>query len=117
MRKEFSQEQINKTVEDFKNAMSGIYSEIEGLELKGLEMIKKYTTNTVDEMGNQVTNIDWNGFNKEFSEYLNENHNFIVSTQQTNYDDLLEITQKYNDEQKIIYGEAIEGSLEYNKKQ
>lgn len=114
--KGFSQEQINKTVEDFKNAMSGIYSEIEGLELKGLEMIKKYTTNTVDEMGNQVTNIDWDGFNKEFSEYLNENHNFIVSTQQTNYDDLLEITQKYNDEQKIIYGEAIEGSLEYNKK-
>lgn len=112
----FSPEQINKTVEDFKKAMSGTYSEIEGLELKGLEMVKQYTTTTIDEMGNQVTNVDWDGFNKDFSEYLNENHNAIVTSQNENYDDLLEITQKYTDEQNILYGKATEGSLEYNKK-
>ena len=114
--KGFSQEQIDKTVEDFKKAMEETYKQIEGLEIRGLDMIKKYTSNTVDEMGNQVTNIDWDGFNKEFGEYLTKNNEAIISSQQTGYDDLLEITQKYNDEQSIIYGESIEGTIEYNKK-
>lgn len=114
--KGFSQEQINKTVENFKSSMKTVYEDISNLEIDGLDMIKKYTTTTIDEMGNTVTNIDWDGFNEEFTQYLDENHNDIVTSQNTNYDDLLEMAQKYVDEQNIKYGEAIEGSLEYNKK-
>ena len=112
----FSPEQINSTVESFRKSMETTYAEIEGIELKGMDMLKKYTTTTVDELGNTITNIDTEGWLNEFSQYLDDNHNAIITSRNTDCDDLLEINQKYVDELEVQYGKATEGSLEYNKK-
>ena len=46
--KGYSREDTNKILNDFKEGMGDIYNEIDGLELKGLEMVKKYTRQVVE---------------------------------------------------------------------
>lgn len=114
--KGYNREDTNKIVNDFRKGIEQQYSEIEGLELKGLEMVKKYTKQTVDESGNVLNEVDWEGFMSEFQPMLEEKHEAIVTSQNQNIDDMLEISQRYADQQEIIYGKAEEGTMEYNNK-
>ena len=114
--KGYSREDTNKILNDFREGMGDIYNEIDGLELKGLEMVKKYTKQVVDESGNIINEVDWEGFMSEFQPMLDEKHEAIVTSQNQNVDDLLEISQRYADQQEIIYGKAEKGTVEYNNK-
>lgn len=114
--KGYNREDTNKIVNDFRKGIEQQYTEIEGLELKGLEMVKKYTKQVVDESGNVLNEVDWEGFMNEFQPMLEEKHEAIVTSQNQNVDDLLEISQRYADQQGMIYGKAEEGTMEYNNK-
>lgn len=116
LEKGYNREDTNKILNDFREGMGDIYNEIDGLELKGLEMVKKYTKQVVDESGNIINEVDWEGFMSEFQPMLDEKHEAIVTSQNQNIDDLLEISQRYADQNEMIYGKAEEGTVEYNNK-
>ena len=114
--KGFNDRDIEQAVSNLRGQLESVYNDINGLEMKGMDMLKKYTKTTIDDMGNTVTEIDWNGFNKEFQGMLEEQHDNIVTSQATNYDDLAEMAQMYVDQQEIIYQNSEKGTLEHSQK-
>lgn len=114
--KGFNDKDIEQATSNLRGQLESVYNDINGLEMKGMDMLKKYTKTTIDDMGNTVTEIDWNGFNKEFQGMLEEQHDNIVTSQATNYDDLAEMAQMYVDQQEIIYQNSEKGTLEHSQK-
>ena len=50
-------------------------------------MVKKYTRQVVDESGNVINEVDWEGFMSEFQPMLDEKHEALVTSQNQNIDD------------------------------
>ena len=114
--KGFNDKDIEQAASNLRGQLESVYNDLNGLEMKGMDMLKKYTKTTIDDMGNTVTEIDWDGFNKEFQGMLEDQHDNIVASQATNYDDLAEMAQMYVDQQEIIYQDSEKGTLEHSQK-
>ena len=108
---------INKYVEAYKEQMSQGMEQINGIEEKGLELLKKYTTTTTDEMGNIITNVDFDSFSEEWQAELDKNSEVILNMTATTSQDMVEQAEKGLIEQQRIYGDAIKGSLEARQKE
>ena len=108
---------INKYVEAYKEQMSQGMEQINGIEEKGLELLKKYTTTTTDEMGNIITNVDFDSFSEEWQAELDKNSEVIINMTSTTSKDMVEQAEKGLIEQQRVYGDTIKGTLEARYKE
>ena len=108
---------INKYVESYKEQMSQGMEQISGIEEKGLEILKKYTTTTTDEMGNIITNVDFDSFSEEWQAELDKNSEVIINMTSTTSQDMVEQAEKGLIEQQRVYGDTIKGTLEARYKE
>lgn len=108
---------INKYIEAYKEQMGQGIDQINGIEEKGLELLKKYTTTTTDEMGNIIANVDFDSFSEEWQSELDKNSEVIINMTSTTSKDMVEQAEKGLIEQQRVYGDAIKGSLEARQKE
>ena len=108
---------INKYVEAYKEQMSQGMEQINGIEEKGLEILKKYTTTTTDEMGNIIAEIDFDSFSEEWQEELDKNSEVLINMTSTTSKDMVEQAEKGLIEQQRVYGDTVKGTLEARYKE
>lgn len=108
---------INKYVESYKEQMQTGIEQIDGIEEKGLELLMKHTTTTVDEMGNTITEVDFEGFSEDWQAELDKNSEVIINMTETTSKDMAEQAEKGLIEYQRIYGDSTKGTLEARQKE